>query len=166
MNDKMFTPFASNIKKLAGHRKLSINAWCLQYPNAGIDQSTMSRILRGVQDPTLETVNRVAVATGYAEWQLLHPDFEPALEPPMLDEEVRRVAYVFSTIKDPLDRRRARAIIEQFEDVAAPAPASSSPAQQPGTGKPSEESPTPPPATHAPASMAVKRGKQSKPQAQ
>lgn len=162
MNDKMFTPFATNIKKLAGHRKLSINAWCLQYPNAGIDQSTMSRILRGVQDPTLETVNRVAVATGYAEWQLLHPDFEPAIEPPMLDEEVRRVAYVFSTIKDPLDRRRARAIIEQFEDVAAPAPASSTPAPQLDTKKSYAEPPTAQPAMHAPALMATRPGKQAK----
>ena len=141
--DKKFTPFAENIRRLALHQQISINAWCLQYPGAGIDQSTVSRILRGTQDASLEMVNRVAEATGFAPWQLLHPDFDPAREPPMLKADVMRVAYVYASIKDPANRRRARAIVEQFEEGIGLAQPRAEPnhAQAEGAETPAAESP-------------------------
>jgi transcriptional regulator with XRE-family HTH domain len=141
--DKKFTPFAENIRSLALHQQISINAWCLQYPGTGIDQSTVSRILRGTQDASLEMVNRVAEATGFAPWQLLHPDFDPSREPPMLDADVMRVAYVFASIKDAVNRRRARAILEQFEEGYGLAQPRAEPNHAPaeGTETPAEETP-------------------------
>jgi transcriptional regulator with XRE-family HTH domain len=119
---RKFTPFAASIQRIADYKGLNITQWCAQYPGRGIDQSTVARILRGDQDSSLEMVQRVADATGYAPWQLLRDDFDPRREPPMFDAEAMRVAAVFASIKDPAKKRQARAILETFEDSAASTP--------------------------------------------
>lgn len=116
---RKFTPFAASIQKVADYKGMNITQWCAQYPGRGIDQSTVARILRGDQDSSLEMVQRVADATGYAPWQLLREDFDPRREPPMMDAETMRVAAMYAGIKDPAKKRQARAILETFEDTTS-----------------------------------------------
>lgn len=79
-----------------------------------MNQSTLNRYLNGTSDITMAQVALIAEKTGYAPWQLLHPDFDTRRMPPMMDPRTMRVAAVFSNISDPRDRDRAEAIIEQF----------------------------------------------------
>ncbi len=120
-NKGFFTPFAKNLRLLIDRDGGSVNAWCAKHADSGVLQSRINRLLNGDVSGQLDTVDQVADATGYAPWQLLHPDFQPGREPPMLDAETRHVAAVFAAIKNPLDRRRALAILETFEDAAAEA---------------------------------------------
>lgn len=79
-----------------------------------MNQSTLNRYCNGTGDITAEKVAYIAERTGYAPWQLLHPDFDTRRMPPMLDARAMRVAAIFANIADPKDRDRAEAIMEQF----------------------------------------------------
>ena len=88
-----------------------MNAFALRIE---MNQSTLNRYCNGSTDITMEKVGYIAEKTGYAPWQLLHPDFDTRRMPPMMDARTMRVAAVFSNIADERDRARAEAIIEQF----------------------------------------------------
>ncbi len=89
----------------------SVNAFSQRI---GMNQSTLNRYCNGSTDITMEKVAYIAEKTGYAPWQLLHPDFDTRKMPPMMDARTMRVAAVFANIADPRDRDRAEAIMEQF----------------------------------------------------
>jgi hypothetical protein len=134
MPSKDVTPFNANVRRIIEASGLKLAVWCAQFdPSLSIVQSTMSRIVRGVQGVTLDQVMKISYATGYAPWQLLREDFDPRREPPMMDAEALRVAAIYASIKDPAKKRQARAILETFEDSASdqsldqptPAPAQS-----------------------------------------
>jgi transcriptional regulator with XRE-family HTH domain len=109
------TPFADNLQRIIDKEAGgSTNAWC---KSKGLAQNTVSRYLRGASDPQLAAVEMIAGAANYEPWQLLHPDFDPYGTPPMVDHEAMRVAAIFSAITSEPDRRRLRAIVEQFEDT-------------------------------------------------
>lgn len=116
--NRVFTPFVANLQAiidadpLYGH---STNAWCKA---KGLPQSTVSRWLAGTHDASLEQVERVAEATGFQPWQLLHPDFHPKRTPPLLDPEVARVAKIFSALEGK-ERRHARASMELYDPQSA-----------------------------------------------
>lgn len=120
MPSKDVTPFNANVRRIVEASGLKLAVWCAQFdPSLSIVQSTMSRIVRGVQGVTLDQVMKVSEATGYAPWQLLREDFDPRREPPMLDAETMRVAAIYASIKDPAKKRQARAILETFEDTTS-----------------------------------------------
>lgn len=89
----------------------SINAMAARVE---INQSTLNRYCNGSISMPMEKIDQVADKTGYAAWQLLHPDFDTRRMPPMMDARAMRVAAVFANIAEPRDRDRAEAIIEQF----------------------------------------------------
>ncbi len=135
VDNKAVTPFNANVRRIVEASGMTLAAWCAQFdPSLSIVQSTMSRIVRGVQGVTLDQVLKVSVATGYAPWQLLREDFDPRREPPMLDAEALRVAAIFAGIKDPAKKRQARAILETFED-AAEYPTQDQPTPEPVSGR-------------------------------
>lgn len=106
------SPIATNLRALAAQQYGgSINALAEQIE---INQSTLNRYCNGSSDITMQKISEIADATGYAPWQLLHPDFDTRRMPPMLDARAMRVAAIFANIPDPKDRDRAEAIIEQF----------------------------------------------------
>lgn len=118
MTEKAYaTPFAANLRKVIDHARETVNSWCIKHIDAGINQSRINRVLTGQVCGQLDTVEQVSIATGFAPWQLLHPDFDPRHEPPMLDADARRVAAIYAGIKSEPDRRKARAIMEQFDDT-------------------------------------------------
>ena len=103
---------ASNLRALIQYRAGgSTNAWC---ESNKLNQSTINKIVTGQRGATVDLLEQIEEQTGYAAWQLLHPDFDPRTAPPMMDARTRRVAAVFSGISDPKDRDRAEAILEQF----------------------------------------------------
>jgi hypothetical protein len=89
----------------------SINALAA---HVGMGQTTLNRYCNGELSMPMEKIELVADRTGYAPWQLLHPDFDTRRMPPMMDARAMRVAAIFANIADPKDRNRAEAIMEQF----------------------------------------------------
>ena len=103
---------AANLRTLVAQRfDGSVNALASKIE---VNQSTLNRYCNGSTDMTMAQLSRIAEKTGYAPWQLLHPEFDPRRMPPMMDKRTMRVAAVFAGITDPVDRDRAEAIIEQF----------------------------------------------------
>lgn len=104
--------FARNLRALIDHQcEGSVNAWAQRF---GRNQTTVNRYATGMIAATMGQLEEVSEATGYAPWQLLHPEFDPRAMPPMLDARAMRVAAIFADIKDPKDKDRAEAIMEQF----------------------------------------------------
>lgn len=89
----------------------SVNAWAKKYK---LKQTTVNRISNGSNDVSVATLIDICDAIGYEPWQLLRPDFDPRVLPPMLDARAMRVAAIFAAIKSETDKRRAEAIMEQF----------------------------------------------------
>lgn len=103
---------ATNLRRLVAQRyDGSVNALAQRIE---VNQSTLNRYCNGSTDITMAQLERLASRTGYAAWQLLHPDFDTRRMPPMMDPRTMRVAAVFAGITEPIDRDRAEAIIEQF----------------------------------------------------
>ncbi len=67
-----------------------------------------------MRDASVSVLEQIEDKTGYAPWQLLHPDFNPVTMPPMMDPRAMRVAAIYAAIEDETDKRRAEAIMEQF----------------------------------------------------
>lgn len=106
------SPLATNLRTLAAQRyEGSVNALA---KHIGINQSTLNRYCNGTSDITMAKISQIADATGYAAWQLLHPEFDTRRMPPAMDAKTMRVAAIFANITRPVDRRRAEAIMEQF----------------------------------------------------
>lgn len=106
------SPIATNLRALKDQQfRGSINALAARVE---INQSTLNRYCNGSISMPMEKIDQVADKTGYAPWQLLHPDFDTRVMPPMMDDRAMRVAAIFANITDPKDRDRAEAIMEQF----------------------------------------------------
>ena len=106
------SPIATNLRRLKDQQfGGSANAFALKIE---MNQSTLNRYCNGTSDISMQQVGVIAEKTGYAPWQLLHPDFDTRRMPPMMDPRTMRVAAVFANIADPRDRDRAEAIMEQF----------------------------------------------------
>jgi hypothetical protein len=88
-----------------------VNSWCA---SKELPQSTINKIVTGQRGATVDLLEQIEEKTGYAAWQLLHPDFDPRREPPMMDARAKRAAAIFAGISDPKDQKRAEAILEQF----------------------------------------------------
>jgi hypothetical protein len=122
---------AKNLRKLTA-RAGSVNKWSQQHK---VNQTTVNRIVNGTRDATCKLLETLAEKTGYAPWQLLHPDFDPLKSPPMLDERAMRVAAVFASIKLEADKRRAESIMEQFAPEERPTPVESEAIPERGVGR-------------------------------
>lgn len=106
------SPIATNLRTLRDQQfGGSANAMSQRL---GVNQSTLNRYCNGSSDISLAKISEIAEKTGYAPWQLLHPDFDTRRMPPMMDARTMRVAAIFANIADPKDRDRAEAIMEQF----------------------------------------------------
>jgi len=106
------SPIATNLRALAAQRfDGSVNALAEQI---NINQSTLNRYCNGSSDITMAKISEIAEATGYAPWQLLHPEFDTRRMPPAMDSRTMRVAAIFANIDNPTDKDRAEAIMEQF----------------------------------------------------
>lgn len=106
------SPIATNLRTLKDQQfGGSANALAQKI---GVNQSTINRYCNGSSDISLLKISEIAEKTGYAPWQLLHPDFDTRRMPPMMDARSMRVAAIFANIADPKDRDRAEAIMEQF----------------------------------------------------
>lgn len=104
----------------------SVNAWATR---TGLNQSTVNRIANGTRDATVSQLELIEEKTGYAPWQLLHPDFDPLKMPPMMEPRAMRIAAIFAALSEA-DRRKAESIMEildgasvQREAVPTPSPA-------------------------------------------
>lgn len=103
---------AVNLRQLVAHQSGgSVNAWSARHK---LPQSTINKICTGQRSATLTVLEQIEDATGYAPWQLLHPDFDPVKMPPMMDDRAMRVAAIYANITDSRDKDRAEAIMEQF----------------------------------------------------
>lgn len=106
------SPVAVNLRKLRDQRfEGSGNALAKALE---LNQSSLNRYCNGTSDITMSALGCIAEKTGYAPWQLMHPEFDTRRMPPMMDARVMRVAAIFAGITDPRDRDRAEAIMEQF----------------------------------------------------
>lgn len=117
---------ATNLRALIEYQSGgSTNGWCLRHK---LPQSTINKVRNGVQSTTTAVLQEIEDQTGYAAWQLLHPDFNPAISPPMSDPRAMRVAAIFSAL-DGRDRAAIEALAETFatraasHDLASPADA-------------------------------------------
>ena len=114
------TILACNVRQLSD-RWGSVNAFSGRF---GLNQSTMNRLATGKQSPTMKLLGTISAATGYLEWQLLHPEFHPRKMPPGADARAMQVAATFASIRSEADKKKAEALVEQFatfEDPPAPA---------------------------------------------
>ena len=103
---------AVNLRRLVDHQSAgSVNAWCTAHR---LPQSTINKICTGQRSATVTVLEDIEERTGYAPWQLVHPDFDPVRMPPMMDPRAMRVAAIYANITDEKDKRRAEAIMEQF----------------------------------------------------
>lgn len=112
------TQLAHSLRMLIDRHGGSVNAWSIAM---GLNQSTINRIANGDMDATCSKVAAIAEASGYAAWQLLHPDFDPR-HMPTLDMRALRIAAIYAGIKDPALKRKAEAIMERFDETPIPAP--------------------------------------------
>jgi hypothetical protein len=105
---------AINLRRLvaAQTENGAVNAWVRRFDALG--QTTINRICNGTADARIEMLVRIAEATGYEPWQLLHPEFSPDRMPPLHDPQAMRVAAIYASITDPAMKRKALAIMEQF----------------------------------------------------
>ena len=120
------TILARNVRQLA-ERWGSVNAFSGRFD---LNQSTMNRLATGMQSPTMNLLGIISAATGYLEWQLLHPEFHPRKMPPAADARAMQVAATFASIRSDADKKKAEALVEQFatfEDAPAPADAPKQP---------------------------------------
>jgi hypothetical protein len=123
-------PPATNLRRLIAHKAGgSVNAWATAHP--AMNQTTINRIVSGERDCTVATLMRISEKTGYALWQLCHPDFDPLKMPPLMREDVARVAALFAAIDAPLDRLKAEAILHQFVKPVVPGTAEESAGTRP-----------------------------------
>lgn len=60
---------------------------------AGVDQTTISRLLRAERSATIGTLDAVARAFGLEVWKLLLPDFDPADPPGLVLRSSQRDAW-------------------------------------------------------------------------
>lgn len=135
-SDRRFanTVVARNLRKIIdAQAEGSVNRWAT---SRRLAQGTVNRAVLGQSDVTTVMLEKFAHAAGYASWQLLLPGFEPGMAAPLMDAGAMRVAAVYSAIKDPRDRARLAAVVEQFApDGIAPTPAE--PAPKPHRAAPS-----------------------------
>jgi len=71
-----------------------------------VAQTSIGRILRGEQSPTLDMVHKIAHAFGLEAWQMLVPDFEPD-NPPItkqVDDRQRELLKRFRVAAQELAR--------------------------------------------------------------
>jgi len=102
---------ARNLRALIAHQaEGSTNGWCLRH---GLPQSTLNKVRNGMQGTTTTVLQQVEDATGYAAWQLLHPQFDPAAMPPMNNPRAMRVAAIFVGL-EKRDRDTIEALAENF----------------------------------------------------
>lgn len=92
-----------------------VNRWALARK---LNQTTVNSIANGSMDTKISTADKIAEASGYSLSQLLRDDFDPRTMAPAKDERAAYVASLFASIRDPKDRQRAEAIIEQFAPSA------------------------------------------------
>ena len=85
-----------------------------------LNQSTINRIATGKQSATMGFLRTICAATGYLEWQLLHPDFHPRRMPPGADARAMQVAATFASIRSEADKKKAESLVEQFATFEDP----------------------------------------------
>lgn len=74
-----------------------------------VAQTSIGRILRGEQSPTLDMVHKIAMAFGLEAWQMLVPDLEPD-NPPItkqIDDRQRELLKRFRVAAQELARYEA-----------------------------------------------------------
>jgi transcriptional regulator with XRE-family HTH domain len=97
------TIVARNLYALLQHERMSVNAWAKKY---GLVQTTINRILRETQSPTmrnLETITEALNARGWdlSPWQLMVPGFLPDNPPVLLDASAAETK-LYGRIKESL----------------------------------------------------------------
>lgn len=87
---------------------------------AGVDQTTIGRILTMTNWPTLEKIARVANAFNKQPWQLLAPDMGMKIseDDAKLSPSAVHLARKFDAIKDEAERARAYAFLSQTLEFA------------------------------------------------
>ena len=72
--------FAANVRRVIDHEQLSVNAAATRWH---VPVKTLESIIKRTRTPTLDTADSIARASGFALWQMLAADFDPA-NPPVL----------------------------------------------------------------------------------
>lgn len=94
---------ARNLLAIKGPKQ-SVNAFAQR---AGVNQTTMNRLLNGHLDPSLTTIQRIADHLHLQAWQLVHPEGPAARFSTVLSEEAMEIANRLDSITDPQAREVA-----------------------------------------------------------
>lgn len=97
-----------NLKAIIDNSGLKVNAWAVKYK---LDQSTISRIVRGEQDMTSVKMQDIARKAHFPAWHLLIEDFSvtapPVLVGPETDAEQKLYAKLQRDIQALAELREA-----------------------------------------------------------
>jgi len=97
--------FRENLRKLM-HADRQLNSQPRLAAASKVAQTSVGRILRGQQSPTLDMVHKIAAAFGLEPWQLLVPELEPD-NPPItkqIDERQQELLKRFRVAAQELAR--------------------------------------------------------------
>ena len=152
MDKSVLMTLAANIEALRnqGDAYLSQGEIARQ---AGLDQTTIGRMLTMSHWPTLEKISRVAQAFNLQAWQLIAPDMGAKIrvDDAELSPSAVRLARKFDAIRDESERARAYAFLSQTLEFAnftawpvgpKPLPSATKPPRKRARRKPREEGPT------------------------
>jgi transcriptional regulator with XRE-family HTH domain len=90
--------FKDNLKKLMQTDR-ELNSQPKVAAESKVGQTSIGRILRGEQSPTLDVVDKLARAFGLEAWQMLVPDLDPT-NPPITAEADERQRELWKKLKE------------------------------------------------------------------
>lgn len=88
--------FASNVRKVIDHEGLSVNGAATRWR---VPVKTLEAIIKRQRTPTLDTADTLARAAGFALWQMIAADFDPA-NPPVLRAMSKSEAELYERMRE------------------------------------------------------------------
>lgn len=118
--------FSANLKRLMSADK-SLDSQPKLGEATGIDPTSIGRMQRGENNPRLDHVASIAKAFKLQAWQVIYPNLVPGRPPQNLPEMSNKaidIALRYDSLKDdPVQQKRAYAVIKNALDMAVTPPA-------------------------------------------
>jgi plasmid maintenance system antidote protein VapI len=88
--------FAANVRRVIEHEGLSVNGAATRWR---VPVKTLEAIIKRQRTPTLETADALARAAGFALWQMIAANFDPA-NPPVLRAMSQAEAELYERMRE------------------------------------------------------------------
>jgi plasmid maintenance system antidote protein VapI len=88
--------FAASVRRVIDHERLSVNGAATRWR---VPVKTLEAIIKRTRTPTLDTADTIARAAGFALWQMLAADFDPA-NPPVLRAMSQAEADLYERMRE------------------------------------------------------------------